>query len=32
MVSSHSPWMDPELHELRDLAAKFFNSEIAPHA
>ncbi|MCE5290477.1 MAG: acyl-CoA dehydrogenase family protein [Nocardiaceae bacterium] len=32
MATSHSPWMDPELHELRDLAAKFFNSEIAPHA
>lgn len=31
MVTSHSPWMDAELHELRDLAAKFFNSEIAPH-
>ncbi len=27
-----SPWMNAELLELRDLAAKFFSAELAPHA
>ena len=32
MSSPISPWMNAELLELRDLAAKFFSAELAPHA
>lgn len=32
MTASISPWMSAELLELRDLAAKFFSTELAPHA
>ena len=30
-MSNPSPWLDPELDDLRQLAAKFFATELAPH-
>ncbi|WIM85925.1 acyl-CoA dehydrogenase family protein [Candidatus Mycobacterium wuenschmannii] len=32
MSTPTSPWMNSELHELRNLAAKFFAAELSPHA